>query len=59
MPEDHWHVNSQIDMNSFVEAAVYVPPPDAILSNLINAFSDMRNNKSTTRPYLGLVHDVN
>ncbi|KAF8428416.1 HECT-domain-containing protein [Boletus edulis BED1] len=23
MPEDHWHVNSQIDMNSFVEAAVY------------------------------------
>ncbi|KAI9456329.1 HECT-domain-containing protein [Boletus coccyginus] len=23
MPEDHWHVNSHIDMNSFVEAAVY------------------------------------
>lgn len=25
MPEDHWHLSSQIDMNSFVEAAVYVP----------------------------------
>ncbi|KIJ59650.1 hypothetical protein HYDPIDRAFT_32985 [Hydnomerulius pinastri MD-312] len=23
MPEDHWHVSSQIDMNSFIEAAVY------------------------------------
>ncbi|KIK81041.1 hypothetical protein PAXRUDRAFT_833139 [Paxillus rubicundulus Ve08.2h10] len=23
MPEDHWHVSSQMDMNSFIEAAVY------------------------------------
>lgn len=35
MPEDHWHVNSQIDMNSFVEAAVYVPLPDVFSSNPI------------------------
>ncbi|KAG2359437.1 HECT-domain-containing protein [Suillus spraguei] len=23
MPEDHWHVSSQIDMNSFIDAAVF------------------------------------
>ncbi|KAG2337896.1 hypothetical protein BDR05DRAFT_1004684 [Suillus weaverae] len=23
MPENHWHVNSQIDMNSFIDAAVF------------------------------------
>lgn len=28
MPEGHWHVNSEIDMNSFIEAAVYVPTLD-------------------------------
>ena len=33
MPEDHWHVNSQIDMNSFVEAAVYVPHPSVFASD--------------------------
>ena len=25
VPADHWLVTSQLDMNSFVEAAVYVP----------------------------------
>lgn len=33
MPEDHWHVSSQIDMNSFIEAAVYVPLPDLFSLN--------------------------
>lgn len=35
MPENHWHVNSQIDMNSFVEAAVYVSLSDVFPSNPI------------------------
>jgi ubiquitin-protein ligase E3 C len=45
MPEDHWHVSSQIDMNSFVDAAVCVTPPSLLLLtylNLLHSFEEQQ-----------------
>ena len=56
VPADHWLVKSQLDMNSFVEAAVYVPrftfsiPVPLHTPDSASKHNSYRNQAHTTSP---------
>ncbi|KAG8214281.1 HECT-domain-containing protein [Butyriboletus roseoflavus] len=58
MPTDHWHVSSQIDMNSFVEAAVY--EEQQVDDSVVPRSSSRRQSAHFPRlsPRLGVLNNI-
>ncbi|KAF9222782.1 HECT-domain-containing protein [Gyrodon lividus] len=58
MPQDHWHVSSQIDMNSFIEAAVY--EEQQVDETVVSRVSPRRQRTHFSRlsPRLGVLNNI-